>query len=161
MKKLKEEFLPFGMRIHERNDLITEGAPMSELTRRVLMNLISSAKKWKDGARNDDALYNASNIKAAEHNKFGSHTSIMDNGEHYNADQTKVAQNGIREAAPDLKTGKGPSGKSLRDQGDEQSFRPKLRKAMEHPHIEVDPTRLAKLLGNKVLDAFRKPKAGK
>tara|TARA_R110000868_G_scaffold319497_4_gene580494 strand:- start:20 stop:502 length:483 start_codon:yes stop_codon:yes gene_type:complete len=160
MKKLKEELLPFGMRIHKRNHLISEGAPMSELTRRVLMNLISSAKKWKDGAGNDDALYNASNIKAAEHNKFSNHTSIMDNGEHYNADQTKVAQNGIREANGEMntKTGKYASGSKINLSRVAGSFKDNLKKAEEHPD---DPITMARKLGNKVLGAFRKRKAGK
>lgn len=60
---------PFGI-------VITEGgAPKSELTRRVLKNVLDSKKVQKDAAGNDDAVFNASNVKATWHDPTGTTNS--------------------------------------------------------------------------------------
>lgn len=60
------------------------GHPMSELTRRVLVNLKANTKKWPDGARNKDSLFNAENIKATGTNPFDpKHSHPFPNGEEY------------------------------------------------------------------------------
>lgn len=65
---------------------LTEGAPMSDLTRRVLLYLIKNTKTWDDASGNKDEFYNASNMKATAHapsNATASHNEPMNNAEDY------------------------------------------------------------------------------
>ncbi len=70
------------------------GAPMSALTARVLRNVLHQTKKWKDGARNNDSLFNASNIQATSPNP--GHTHPLDNSERH--DMIDNGPNTIRES---------------------------------------------------------------
>lgn len=84
--------LPFGMTIQEG------GAPMSELTRRVLQHLFHSKKVWKDGARNDDAVFKGSTHPTSPNPKGdGPHSHPMDNGENYDPENAKVPNHSVCE----------------------------------------------------------------
>lgn len=70
----------------KKRKTLKEGAPMSELTRRVLLYLLKNTQTWEDRAGNKDSFFNASNIDATSHAPSGataSHNEPMDNAEDY------------------------------------------------------------------------------
>lgn len=80
--------LPFGMNLQE-------GAPMSELTRRVLKNMLATKKIHPDAAKNKNSFYNASNIKPV--GAHGPGSMPMDNAKHYDSEDSKVKDSHVCE----------------------------------------------------------------
>ena len=82
--------LPFGMLLKEG------GAAMSELTRRVMKDIMAKKKVFPDAARNSDALFKGTNVTPTLHDPTGN-TNVKnkpeDNAEKHHPDNSKVPDN--------------------------------------------------------------------
>ena len=80
----KEKFQKILDKRKKETRLNESAHPMSELTRKIMSHLLTTSKKWPDGARNKDSLFNAENIKATSTNPFNPlHSRPFDNGENF------------------------------------------------------------------------------
>lgn len=88
---------PFGIRLDE-------GAPTSELTRRVLQKILANKKLQKDAAGNKDSFYDGSNVRPTSPNPLssGPHGKPVDNREHREKDdiEESTQQHGTRVVEP-------------------------------------------------------------